>query len=92
MAHSSGGDQRAMRDTGPAGSATAMTVGTVYQQGRALLIVVGASGAGNVVVQFPDSTTLTIAVANATTYEFNWSIIEIVSSGTTATATYYNLY
>lgn len=86
------GDQRTRRDAAPAGSAVQLSVGTaVAVPGRALLIVVGASGTGNVVVQLSDSTTVTIAVANATTYEFNWAVTEIVSSGTTATATYYNL-
>lgn len=88
----SAGDQRTMRDTGPAGSATAASVGTVYPQGRAIHIVTGASGAGNVVVQFPDGTTLTTSVANGTVYEYNWAVVKIVSSGTTATATYYILY
>lgn len=86
------GDQRTLRDTGPAGSAVAASVGTVYQQARALHIVTGSSGAGNVVVKFPDGSTLTTAVANSTVYEYNWAVIQIVSSGTTATATYYLLY
>lgn len=86
------GDQRTLRDTNPAGSAVALVVGTpVATPGRALLIVVGASGAGNVVVKLADGSSVTIAVANATTYEFNWAVIQITTSGTTATATYYNL-
>lgn len=85
------GDQRTRRDSAPAGSAAALVVGTPVVPGRALLIVVGATGAGNVVVQLSDGTSVTIAVANATTYEFNWAVNQITSSGTTATATYYNL-
>jgi hypothetical protein len=90
MAHASGGDQRAMRDTGPASSAQAASVGTTYLAGRALHII--CTVAGNVVVQFPDATTLTTAVANNTVYEYNWAVNQIVTSGTTATATYYILY
>lgn len=86
------GDQRTLRDTGPAGKATAMTVGTTYPQGRALLI--SCTVAGNVVVTLADTTgdNITVALPSAGIYEFNWAVIKIVTSGTSATATYYNLY
>lgn len=86
------GDQRTLRDTGPAGKATLMSVGSTYQQGRALLISCTVSG--NIVVQLADTTgdNITVALPSAGVYEFNWAVTQIVSSGTTATATYYNLY
>lgn len=86
------GDQRTLRDTGPAGKAVAMSVGTLYQQGRALLISCTVSG--NVVIQLADTTgdNITVALPSAGVYEFNWAATKIVTSGTTATATYFNLY
>lgn len=83
------GDQRTLRDTGPAGSTLALTAGgAVVQQGRA--IVIQCSVAGNVVLKFPDSTTITLAAQANTLYELNWAIVQVVSA--TATATYNNLY
>lgn len=81
------------RDTGPASSCLALVVGTAVTGssiGRALLI--SCTSSGNVVVQFQDGTQATIALPAAGIYEFNWVVNLIVTSGTTATATYYNLF
>lgn len=87
-----GGDQRTMRDSGPAGSAaTISTSDTVkVQQGRALLI--DCTALGTVKVGFPDGSTLTVHVPAAGIYEFNWAVNQVYATGTSATATYYNLY
>lgn len=83
------GDQRTLRDTSPYGTATAMTVGTVYPAGRA--VIISCTVTGNIVVKLADGSTMTLAVPVGL-LEFTWASIGIVTSGTTATATYYNLY
>jgi hypothetical protein len=70
--------------------ARALSVGVADLGGRAFLIC--CTVAGNVVVEMADTTQLTLPIPGAGIYEFNWSVIEVISSGTTATATYYNLY
>lgn len=67
---------------------TAMTVGTVYAPGRSLYI--NATGPGNVKVAFFDGSTLVIPVNVGITI-LPFAVTEIVSSGTTATATYAQL-
>ena len=67
---------------------TAMTVGTVYPVGRSLFI--NCTVAGNVKMLFFDGSTLTFPVSAGPTI-LPFAVTEIVSSGTTATATYANL-
>jgi len=68
--------------------AVAMTPGTTYAAARSVRVI--ATVAGNVVFQFPDASTLTEAVyVGAQT--FPYACTQIVSAGTTASATYFNL-
>lgn len=83
-----GGDQRTMRDTGPAGSALPMTSGTTYQQGRAF--VANCTAAGTITLTFPDASTMTLNLPAAGTFEWNYAIVKVATG--TATATYYNLF
>lgn len=84
-------DQRGYSYPAPVGAATAMTPGaTVYRPGRALLI--SCTSAGTVIATLSDGTSIiTITLASAGVYEFNWSVTNI-SASSGATATYYNLY
>lgn len=82
------GDQRALRDGGPASACVAMTSGTTYTQGRAFLI--NCTVAGTVTLTFPDASTMTLNLAAAGQYEWNYAIIKVTTGN--ATATYYNLY
>ena len=68
--------------------AVPMTVGTTYTAARSVRVI--ASVAGNVVFQFPDASTITEAV-NIGAQIFPYACTQIVSAGTTPTATYYNL-
>ncbi len=68
--------------------AITMTVGTVYAYQRSVGVL--ATAAGNVVFQFPDASTLTLPVYIGW-QTFPFECTEIVSAGTTATATYYNM-
>jgi hypothetical protein len=68
--------------------AVAMTVGTTYTAQRSVGVL--CTVAGNVVLQFPDASTLTLPVAVGW-QTFPFQCTQIVSSGTTATATYFNL-
>ncbi len=68
--------------------AVTMTVGTVYASQRSVGVL--ATSGGNVVFQFPDSSTLTLPVAVGW-QTFPFACTEILSAGTTATATYFNL-
>lgn len=78
----------ALRDTAPYIGCVAMTAGAAATKaGRGLAIF--CSVAGNVVIQFADTSQMTIPVAANTNYEFAYSVQQIVSA--TATATYYNL-
>lgn len=72
----------------PFAGAVAMTVGSTYASGRT--IEVDCTVAGNVVFQFPDGTTRTRAVVIGT-QTFPYACTQIVSSGTTATASFYNM-
>lgn len=56
--------------------------------GRQLLI--NCTVAGNVKVQFSDASTITIPVQVGLTI-LPWAVIQLFVTGTTATATYYNL-
>lgn len=82
------GDQRTLRDTGPAGSAVAMTSGTTYQQGRAF--VANCTVAGTITITFPDASTMALNLPAAGIYEWNYAVIKVATG--TATSTYYNLY
>lgn len=75
-------------NTGPAVGATALTAGVTTIGGRAFLI--SATSSGNVTVEFADTSTATIAIPAAGVYEFNWAIIQVVS--TTVSGNFYNLY
>jgi hypothetical protein len=57
--------------------------------GRQLLI--NCTVAGNVKVKFSDASTLTIPVAEGLTV-LPWAVIQVYVTGTTATATYTNLF
>lgn len=87
-----GGDQRTLRDTGPAGSAAVISPSDSVKviQGRAILM--DCTALGTVKVGFPDASTMTVHLPAAGVYEFNWAIVQVWSTGTSATATYYNLY
>lgn len=82
------GDSRTLRDTGPAGDCLAMTSGTSYQQGRAILI--SCTVAGTVTFTFPTTNTMVVTLPAAGVYEFNFAVTKVTTG--TATATYYNLY
>lgn len=77
-------------DTRCAIGATAITPGVATIGGRAFFI--SCTVAGNVTVEFSDTSQLTMAIPAAGLYEFNWAVIEVLTGGLTATATYYNLY
>jgi len=68
--------------------ASPLAVGTAALAGRQLLIV--CTTAGNVSVKFVDGSTLVVPVAVGVT-SFTWEVVKINTSGTTATASYYNL-
>ncbi len=68
--------------------AVAMSVGTTYAAQRNVGVV--CTTAGNVVFMFPDGSTITVPVAVGWQI-FHFSVTQIVSAGTTAVATYYNL-
>lgn len=72
--------------SGVASIAPSNTVGV--QAGRQLLI--NCTVAGNVKVQFSDASTITIPVQVGLTI-LPWAATQIFVTGTTATATYYNL-
>ena len=80
-------DQRTRRDTGAASSAVAYTVGVAIPLGGKALLI-NCTGAGSAVIQFQDGSTVTVNLAVGL-YEFNWAVIQIVSS--TATAQFWNL-
>ncbi len=65
-----------------------LTVGTAAAAGRGLRII--CTTAGNVAIQFVNGSTDTIPVSVGLTI-LNFAVTEILSSGTTATATYANL-
>lgn len=66
----------------------AMTVGTTYAPGRSLWI--NCTVAGNVAVTFFDGSTLIFAVSVGPSM-LPFAVTEVNSSGTTATATYYEM-
>ena len=72
----------------PFAGAVAMTVGTTYSAQRSVGVL--ATVAGNVQFQFPDASTLTLPVFVGW-QTFPFAATQIVSAGTTATATYFNL-
>lgn len=82
------GDQRSLRDSGPASSATAMVSTTAYQQGRAVFI--DCTVVGSASFTFADTSTLTFTFPAIGIYEFNWAITSYTAG--TATVTVYNLY
>jgi hypothetical protein len=65
-----------------------MTVGTTYAPGRSLWI--NCTVAGNVAVTFFDGSTLIFAVSVGPSM-LPFAVTEVNSSGTTATATYYEM-
>jgi hypothetical protein len=77
----------------PVAGAVALTVGVAATPLRAVGVL--ATVAGNVTFQFPDGSTLTLPVYGSPSAPiwqiFPFAVTEILSSGTTATATYYNL-
>ena len=82
------GDQRSIRDSGPASSATAMTSAGVYQQGRAIFM--DCTTVGGITFNFADASTLTFTFPAVGIYEFNWACTGYtLNSGA---ATVYNLY
>ncbi len=68
--------------------AVAMTVGTTYTAQRSIGVI--CTVAGNVTMQFADSSTLTLPVVSGW-QTFPFAVTQVLSSDTTATATYYNL-
>lgn len=81
----------------PAQSATVITPGaspTINPNGnnpcRAFLANITASG--NATVTMNDGTTVILAFPSAGIYEFNWSVIGVLSAGLTATGTFYALF
>lgn len=82
------GDQRTLRDTGPAGSCLSMTSSSTYQQGRAVLI--NCTTAGTLTFTFSSGSTLAMNLAQAGVYEFNWAITGWAAG--TVSATVFNLY
>ena len=72
----------------PFAGAVAMTVDTTYTAQRSVGVL--ATAAGNVMFTFPDASTLTLPVYVGW-QTFPFACVSVVSSGTTATATYYGL-
>ena len=72
----------------PFAGAVAMTVGTTYAAQRS--VGVNCTAAGNVEFQFLDGSTLTLPIYVGW-QTFPFACTQIVTSGTTATATYFNL-
>lgn len=66
-----------------------VTPGSAVPKGKALLIV--TTVAGNVSLNFQDGTTVIVSVAVGTTI-LPFQVIQVNTTGTTATATYYNLF
>lgn len=81
---------QALPDTRAALGCLPLTPGVAGNAGRAFFI--DCTGPGIVIVEFADTTQLTMHLQAAGVYEFNWSIIEVLSGGLTATASFYNLY
>ena len=75
-------------DYASARGAYALTVGTPALPGRVFAVI--CTTAGNVAVQFADGSTLTVPVATGLTL-LPFMVAQVLSSGTTATATYANL-
>jgi hypothetical protein len=71
----------------PFAGAVAMTVGTTYAAQRSVGVLCTAPG--NAVFQFPDISTVTLPVFVGWQI-FPFACTQIVSAGTTATATYFN--
>ena len=65
-----------------------MAPGTVYPAQRSVGVL--CTSPGNVELQFPDASTLTLPAAVGW-QTFPFACTQIVSAGTTATATYFNL-
>lgn len=72
----------------PFAGAVAMTVDQIYPAGRT--VEIDCTVAGNVVFQFPDGSTRTRSVTLGT-QAFPYACTKIVSAGTTAVATYFNM-
>jgi hypothetical protein len=72
----------------PIAGSVAMTVGTTYSVQRSVGVL--ATVAGNVTFQFSDNSTLTLPVYPGW-QTFPFAATAIVSAGTTAAATYFNL-
>lgn len=87
-----GGDGRTMRDTGPAGSAAAISTSDTVKVQQCRAILINCTVVGNVKVGFPDGSTLTVTIPSVGIYEFNWAVNQVYATLTTATATYYALY
>ena len=66
----------------------AMTVGATYAVGRSVGVL--ATSSGKVTFQFSDASTLTLPVSTGW-QTFPFACTAILSAGTTATATYYNM-
>lgn len=77
------------RDTAPAMSALLLSVGgAAVAAGRAL--IANISTAGNMVVTLEDGSTMTLGLNATTLYEWNWSVVGVVSYS--GAGTFYNLY
>lgn len=63
-------------------------LGVTVTPGRALAVI--CTGAGNVAMQFPDGSSITVPVAVGYS-AFQFAVVQVLAAGTTATATYYNL-
>ena len=72
----------------PFAGAVAMTVGNTFTAQRSVGVL--CTVAGNVQMQFPDGSSLTLPVTVGWQM-FPFACTQIVTAGTTATATYYNL-
>jgi hypothetical protein len=68
--------------------ATTMTVGTVYPAGRAIHITVSAQGNVSLAMSGGGTLALTLPIGD---YTLPYSVTEVNSSGTTASAVYENL-
>ena len=72
----------------PFAGVIAMTVGVIYAPQRSVRVV--ATVAGNVAFQFPDGSSV-VDVIQVGIQTFPYACVQILSAGTTATASYYNI-
>lgn len=81
------GDQRTLRDAGPAGDARVLVSTVAQKQGRAVLIDCTASG--TITLVFPTGNSIILHLPAAGVYEFNWAIVSFTQGA--GTYTVYNL-